>query len=189
MAVPLVELFKSFEPFVDDEDELTEQLVSIFSLFNRLCERDEATAKLPLPLALLPPPPGPKSDEFNAIDMGFVAVSVFEINEGIDDESAAVDVDDEGDGDDDDDDAAVVVAVGGGGGGKSKLAVELENVIVEELGGTDDTTGGEAAPDTSPEGTDGTCCGALAEKLLLKPLLLFIFRINCDIYGIYQFMK
>lgn len=58
IAVPLLELFKSLDeddvqPLVDDDEELAEQLVSIFSLFVTLCAFcDELTP--------------PKSEEFNA---------------------------------------------------------------------------------------------------------------------------
>jgi hypothetical protein len=132
IAVPLFELLKSLEeedvqPFVEEDDELIEQLVSIFSLFVELCVFcDEATP--------------PKSDEFNANEVTGIGIgippvfdkevmacvfSVFERRDGSEVDNGivigGVEV------------TAEFDVVGGGGGGKSKFAVELDSAR-DELG-------------------------------------------------------
>ncbi len=158
---------------MEDEDELAEQLVSIFSLFALLC-------------GLCVPTP-PNIDEFNVIFIGFVEfktfivceLRVFDRREGSDDDSGnvMVEVDAVAELVDDDD-----VEVGGGGGGKSKFVEELDNVTedpatpvpavvleddVDACEGCDD--GGDGFIVIDCVGRGGGCVG-----LLLKPLLLIL---------------
>ncbi len=180
IAVPLFELLKSLEeedvqPFVDDDEELIEQLVSIFSLFVELCVIcDEATP--------------PKSDEFNPNEVTGIGIppvfdkevmacvfSVFERRDGSEVDKGivigGVEV------------TAEFDVVGGGGGGKSKFVVELDSArdelgagVVddeddddeEDWGEGEGATGGVVAPEN--EGVLG--CVIFDEP---KPLLLIVF--------------